>query len=119
MECISFFSDEELYAAGIDPSLANKPNYIKAKGIIEDIDLFDAPFFGFNAREAEIMDPQHRLFLECAWAALENAGCDPENYEGLIGVYAGASLSTYLINNLLPNSELLATVGDYQTNHWE
>ncbi|HYW73049.1 MAG TPA: beta-ketoacyl synthase N-terminal-like domain-containing protein, partial [Pyrinomonadaceae bacterium] len=100
IESISFLSDEELTAAGISPRVFNRPGYIRAKPILADLDLFDAAFFGFNPREAEIMDPQHRVFLECAWEALENAGYDAERYRGRIGVYAGASLSTYVFSAL-------------------
>ena len=100
VESVSVFSEEELIAAGVSPSIFNRPNYIKAKPVLADMDLFDASFFGFNPREAELMDPQHRLFLECASDALENAGYDPDRYRGKIGVYAGASLSTYLFNAL-------------------
>src|SRR5262245_2431685 len=85
-ESISTFSDEELLASGIDPSLLADPNYVKARGILGDADLFDAAFFGFSPKVAELMDPQHRLFLECAWAALEDAGYDSEKYAGRIGV---------------------------------
>ncbi len=98
VESITFFTDEELIASGIDQSLVNQPNYVKARGVLTDVELFDAPFFGFNPKEAEITDPQHRLFLECAWSALENAGYNSENYVGAIGVYAGSGLSGYLFN---------------------
>ncbi len=100
VESISQFSDEELIAAGVDPSLLNNSNYVKAGAVLEDIDLFDAGFFGFNPKEAEMTDPQHRLFLECAWEALENAGYDSQKCESRIGVYAGASLNNYLPFNL-------------------
>ena len=70
VESISFFTDEELLAAGVDPGLLNDPAYVKAAGVLEGIDQFDATFFGFNAREAEITDPQQRVFLECAWQAM-------------------------------------------------
>ncbi|MBD2245036.1 SDR family NAD(P)-dependent oxidoreductase [Nostoc sp. FACHB-888] len=96
VETISRFNDEELIVAGVDPSLLNNPNYIKVGAVLEDIDLFDAGFFGFNPKEAEMTDPQHRLFLECAWEALENAGYDVQRSESRIGVYAGASLNNYL-----------------------
>lgn len=62
IESISFFSDEELVSSGIDSTFLNNPNYVKAKGILPDIELFDADFFGFSPKEAEMMDPQHRLF---------------------------------------------------------
>ena len=82
-----------------------------AGGILEEVELFDASFFGFNPREAEAMDPQHRLFLECAWSALENAGYDSERESRPIGVYAGVGISTYLLYNLSPNQELIKSRG--------
>jgi phthiocerol/phenolphthiocerol synthesis type-I polyketide synthase E len=114
VESISFFTDKELESCGIDPTLLRDPHYVKAKGILEDADLFDASFFGFTPREAEIMDPQHRLFLECAWEALESAGYDPEGFGGLIGVYGGAGQNNYFLNNLYPNRALMESVGDFQ-----
>ncbi|MBW4592775.1 MAG: SDR family oxidoreductase [Brasilonema angustatum HA4187-MV1] len=109
-ESISFFTDEELLSEGVDPTLLHNPHYVKAGVDLSDIEMFDASFFGFTPREAEVMDPQHRLFLECAWEALENAGYDPETYEELIGVYAGSNLSTYLLNNLISNHDLLKSL---------
>lgn len=114
VESISFFSDQELEAAGIDSAMLHAPNYVKAKPVLEDIESFDAAFFKINPREAELLDPQQRLFLECAWEVLEDAGYDPEIYGGEIGVYAGVDLSSYLLNNLVPNRHLLASVGDIQ-----
>lgn len=115
VESVSFFSAEQLQFSGIDPALLSNPNYVKAKAVLEDIEWFDASFFGFNPKEAEITDPQHRLFLECAWSALENAGYNSEKYAGSISVYGGASgINTYLLNNLYSNSELKELVGDYQ-----
>ena len=112
VESITFFKDEEL--TNVDPALRNKPDYIKASGILNDIESFDASFFGFSPREAEVMDPQHRIFLECAWEAFEHAGYDPEAYQGLIGIYAGMGMSKYLLNNLLPNRELIESIGPLQ-----
>ena len=103
VESISQLSDEELVSAGVDANLLNHPQYVKASGVLSDIDRFDASFFGFNARDAEMMDPQHRLFLEQSWEAIEGAGYNPETYAGSIGVYAGTGLNTYLLNNLYPN----------------
>ena len=90
VESISFFSDEELAASGVDSDLLNDSNYVKAGGFLEDIDKFDASFFGMTPREAEIIDPQHRLFLECAWEALEDAGYNSQPEDNRIGVYGGS-----------------------------
>ncbi|NET91368.1 MAG: type I polyketide synthase, partial [Kamptonema sp. SIO1D9] len=87
---------------------------VKAGSILENIEWFDASFFGFSPREAEVMDPQHRLFLECAWEALENAGYDSARETRPIGVYAGVGMGYYLYHNLLPNPELLNSVGSLQ-----
>jgi phthiocerol/phenolphthiocerol synthesis type-I polyketide synthase E len=115
VESISFFSEQELESFGIDESVLRDPRYVKARGVLEDIELFDASFFGFNPREAEITDPQHRFFLESAWQALESSGYNSETYEGSIGVYAGAgSFNTYFLNNLYPNHQLRESVGDFQ-----
>ena len=113
VESISFFSDQEVELTGLDADLLKNPRLIKAAGVLEEVDLFDAPFFGFNPREAEITDPQQRLFLECAWEALENAGYDAEKFNGLIGVYAGTSMNTYLMN-LYSNPELVSAIGPLQ-----
>ncbi|MBD2607323.1 SDR family NAD(P)-dependent oxidoreductase [Scytonema hofmannii FACHB-248] len=113
VESISFFSDEELLSSGISSSILNDPNYVKAHAILEDAELFDASFFGFNPREAEITDPQHRIFLECAWEALESAGYDSHNHKGAIGVYGGSSLSSYLLNVYL-NQNLVNSIDPQQ-----
>jgi acyl transferase domain-containing protein len=113
IESISFFTDRELEDAGVSPETLRDPNYIKARGVLQDIDLFDASFFNYSPREAEIIDPQHRLFLECAWESLENAGYDSETSKGLIGVYAGMEMSAYMIN-LHSNPDLFDSVGKFQ-----
>jgi non-ribosomal peptide synthase protein (TIGR01720 family) len=112
IESISQLSDEDLLAAGVAPSCLDDHNYVKASGILENIDLFDAAFFEFNPKEAEITDPQHRLFLECAWEALESAGYDAQRCESRIGVYAGASLNNYLSFDL--NSDQIGSAQSYQ-----
>ena len=103
-ETIYFFSPDELKAAGVPGSEYQAPGYVPARGILAGAELFDAGFFSFTPREAELMDPQQRVFLECAWSALEDAGYDPGRYRGLIGVFAGSSNNTYLRN--------LAAAGD-------
>lgn len=90
-ESVTFFTDEELKAAGVDEKLLKRSDYVKAKPYLKHASSFDADFFGYSPREASIMDPQIRLMHECTWHALEDAGYEPEQYEGLIGLYAGAS----------------------------
>src|SRR6266699_6710407 len=114
VKSIRFFSEEELVAAGVDPSLLQHPNYVKAGAVLEGVEQFDAAFFGFTPREAAIADPQHRLFLECAWEALEDAAYDPGTYKGLVGVFGGSAFCTYYVNNLLSNPTFMDIVGPLQ-----
>ena len=86
---------------------------VPARGVVENIDHFDAQFFDIGPGEAETIDPQQRLFLECSWEAVESAGYNPDTFEGRIGVYGGSGANTYLINNLLPNMETAQEKGDY------
>ena len=113
VEGISCFSGQELAAAGVEASKGNA-HYVKARAVLEGAEWFDAAFFGMNPREAEVTDPQHRIFLECAWEALENAGCDPARFDGAIGVFAGVSMNTYLPRNLLTRPELIAQLSEHQ-----
>jgi phthiocerol/phenolphthiocerol synthesis type-I polyketide synthase E len=113
VESISFLNDAELELSSIDPVDFKDPNYVKAASMLDDIQLFDATFFGVSPREAEVMDPQHRLFLECAWESLEDAGYNPKTYRGLIGVYAGARTNTYLFN-LFSNREMVGSLGSFE-----
>jgi phthiocerol/phenolphthiocerol synthesis type-I polyketide synthase E len=96
VESIVFFSDQELAAAGVSAALLNDPHYVKAAARLDDVEWFDAAFFGYSPKEAAMMDPQHRIFLECAWQAMEDAGYVPHTYDGAIGVYAGAGVNSYL-----------------------
>lgn len=122
VESISLFREDELeFSIATEAAKAQGQKFIGARAVLDDVDLFDAAFFGIHPREAEVMDPQHRFFLECAWETLESAGYDPEAYPGLIGVYAGLSLNTYLLYNLSGDGSLAANfagnyqVGEYQT----
>ena len=114
-ELITFFSDEEVEAEGVSPELLKHPSYVKAGSVIEDAEMFDAAFFGYSPREAEMMDPQQRLFLESAWQALEKAGYNPDSYAGRIGVYAGVNTNTYFFFNLYPRAELIESSSIFQT----
>lgn len=114
-ETVSRFTDAELDHTALVGNDWEDPLYVKANGILEGIDRFDAGFFGFTPREAELTDPQQRQFLKCAWEALEDAGYNPDHYPGKIGVYAGVGTNTYLIRNLLPERDLIRVAGDFQT----
>jgi acyl transferase domain-containing protein/surfactin synthase thioesterase subunit/acyl carrier protein len=102
VESIAFFSNQELVGAGVDPSLVANPNYVKAAPVLRDVEMFDAAFFGYSPKDAALMDPQQRLFLEVCWEAFENAGYDPASYPGNVGVLssAGGIVSSYLVANL-------------------
>lgn len=100
VETLSTFSDKELLAAGVDPSVFRQPNYIRNRGIIDGAEYFDAEFFGYTPREAELMDPQQRVFLECSWHALEDAGCDPYHTKERIGVFGGTGTPLHLVETM-------------------
>lgn len=104
----------------LDPSipeaLRHDPDYVRARGVINDADKFDAQFFGVTPRLAQVMDPQQRVMLEVAWAALEDAAYDPDQVKGMIGVYAGMNNNTYYTRNVLGHADLLAQVGDTQVS---
>ncbi|MCX6582473.1 MAG: amino acid adenylation domain-containing protein, partial [Candidatus Aminicenantes bacterium] len=91
VESIRFFTKEQLEQLGVTADLINNPDYVPAKGALESKEYFDSFFFGYTPAEAEILDPQVRIFHECTWEALENAGYDSFSYEGAVGLYAGAS----------------------------
>ena len=115
VESISFFEDEDLLSAGIKPALIHQPDYVKAGAVLSDIESFDAFFFDINSREAEMLDPQHRIFLECAWEALERAGYNTRAMnDNAIGLYAGIARSSYLLNNLLPHLQQANGATAYQ-----
>lgn len=100
-DCVRRFTDDELRQGGTSEECLNDPSYVRARGVLEGADLFDAAFFGFTGREAELTDPQQRLFLECSWEALEDAACNPNRFAGSIGVYAGSSFNTYFLSQVM------------------
>jgi acyl transferase domain-containing protein len=115
VDSVSRFSEAELeYSVATPEAIAQGQKFIRARGVIDGADLFDADFFGMYPREAQLIDPQHRLFLECAWEALESAGHAPESYPGLIGVYAGLAMNTYLLHNLCADR---AYAADFSANY--
>ncbi|WNG47515.1 SDR family NAD(P)-dependent oxidoreductase [Archangium minus] len=105
------FTDEELEAAGVPRSVREQSGYVRAGFVLENVAAFDAAFFGYSPREAELLDPQHRLFLECAWEALERAGYEGARWPGAISVFAGEGRSTYLLSNLLSRQDVVASQG--------
>ncbi|HSU14719.1 type I polyketide synthase [Longimicrobium sp.] len=116
IESISRFGDDELRAAGVSEAELANPDYVKAIGRLRDVEHFDAGFFGYSPREAEVLEPGHRLFLECAWEALEDAGVDPDQVAGRIGVYAGAGSSGYAERHVKPNAALMESAGGFQVS---
>ena len=110
-ESIATLSAEALSAAGIADDVLANPAYVRRAPLLDGVDEFDADFFGFTPQAARTTDPQHRLFLQCAWQALEDAGCDPAAFDGSIGVYGSSSASGYLMYNLLSHRNLNTIIG--------
>ena len=109
-DCISRLTPEQLQSEGIDPAVFQDPDYVAAAPVLDDIEQFDAEFFGITPREAELMDPQQRIFLECCWEALEDAGYDPKSCGQAMGLFAGARTDTYLLN-IFSHPDLVHAVG--------
>jgi len=114
-ETITYHTREELQRKGVDKSLLDNKAYVLANGIIESSDKFDSSFFGIAPREADFMDPQHRIFLETCYEALENSGYTSEKYPGEIGVFGGCGMNNYLVKNLFQHPESLRMMGEFQT----
>jgi acyl transferase domain-containing protein len=114
VESIRTLTDNELLAAGAAAKDLSRPDYVKRASVLDDVPMFDAALFGLSPRDAAIMDPQHRHFLECAWEALEDAAHPPQRFSGSIGVFAGSGMNSYLIHNLLSNHELSKSAGLFQ-----
>ena len=117
VESVHVFTTEELLAAGEDPALLSDPAYVRASPRLDGIELFDAGFFGISPRDASVMDPQHRLFLEVAWEAMERAG-----YSGAVaplatGVFAATGMNHYMLHHVVPNAEIMRTVGEWLARH--
>ncbi|MCU1350643.1 MAG: beta-ketoacyl synthase, partial [Acidobacteria bacterium] len=110
---ITFFSDEELLAEGVPRDLFEEPLYVRARGVIDDVAGFDAKFFGFSPREADITDPQQRIFLECCWEALEDAAYVPSTFPGRIALFGGASWSTYFFD-IYSRPDIWRSLGAFQ-----
>ncbi|HVR04337.1 MAG TPA: polyketide synthase, partial [Polyangia bacterium] len=117
VESMRHFTDEELLAAGESAAALRDPGYVRVCPVLDDIDKFDAGFFGFSPKEAAISDPQHRLFLEIAWEAFENAGYDPGRVPGVVGVWAACGLNAYLMHHLVTNPDLMESVGEWLLRH--
>lgn len=111
VESVSFFTPAQLRAAGLPDALLFHPDFVPARAILDDAEDFDAGFFRMSPREAQITDPQHRVFLEECWNALEDAGIDPAAFDGAIGVFGGCSANTYMLNNLMSDPAVLDSLG--------
>ncbi|MCP5053644.1 MAG: amino acid adenylation domain-containing protein, partial [bacterium] len=118
-ETISFLSETEARAVGAGPALLRDPDFVRAKGRLENSDTFDSSFFGYTHSEAETMDPQLRIFHECVWEALEDAGYDPNAYPGEIGLFAGASQNLY--RQMSPVIEMIrgGNTGNLYFQQWQ
>ncbi|WIV54656.1 beta-ketoacyl synthase N-terminal-like domain-containing protein [Amycolatopsis nalaikhensis] len=116
VDAVHDYSDDELAALGIGPGLRADPAHVRAGGRLEGVEDFDAEFFGFTADEAARTDPQHRLFLETAWRALEDAGRDPAKEHGPVGVFTSAGVNRYFLFHLFGNP---AVGGDVDPDDWE
>ncbi|SCG78411.1 non-ribosomal peptide synthetase/type I polyketide synthase [Micromonospora humi] len=114
VESVGEFTVEEMLADGADPARIDDPAYVRAGTFLPGIDEFDASFFGVTPREAETLDPQHRLLLECAWHALEHAGHDPSRHPGRVGLFAGSGRSSYLLDHLTGHPELTDGLSEHQ-----
>jgi 3-oxoacyl-(acyl-carrier-protein) synthase len=112
-DTVTRFTPETLDPS-IDAALRNDPAYVPARGVLRDVECFDAPFFGVNPKEAELTDPQQRLFLEAAWEALESAATVPSGYPGRIGVFAGMYNATYFQKHVQTRPDLIEKVGAFQ-----
>ncbi|WP_282792787.1 type I polyketide synthase [Streptomyces sp. CC224B] len=106
-EAVVRLDERTLIAAGEDPQLLTDPDYVPAHGVLDGSDLFDAAFFGMSPGEAAVLDPQHRLFLECVWTAFEDAGYDPKAVPGPVSVYAGSGWNSYFLRNVASHPEFL------------
>ncbi|HEU0301669.1 MAG TPA: beta-ketoacyl synthase N-terminal-like domain-containing protein [Longimicrobium sp.] len=115
-EGITTFGDDELRASGIPEAWLGDPSFVRRLGVLREVESFDAAFFGYSPREAEVLEPAHRLFLEVAWEALENAGADPTRGTSAVGVYAGAGEASYAHANLLSRPELVQALGWFAIN---
>ena len=114
VESLETLGDEDLAAADVPVNVRRNPQFVAKATTLEGALLFDAGFFGLSPREAQVLDPQHRIFLECAWEALEHAGYAPGVTQGTVGVYAGSSMNTYLFAHIMRDTALMEAVGGYQ-----
>ena len=109
-ECLTTFSEEDIATAGF-PLAPGHEKRVRSRGVVAHGDQFDATFFGYSPKEAEVMDPQQRVFLELAWEALEHAGYDPQRPPGPVGVFAGCSINTYYPNYVARRGDVLGPFG--------
>ena len=117
VESVTFFDDAELLAAGESAERLRKSNYVRSAAVLDDMEMFDAELFGFSPKEAAIMDPQHRHFIECAYEALEAAGHPPDRFDGSVGVFGGCGMGGYFYFNICSNPALVDSVGMFLLRH--
>ena len=113
-ESLRTFDTETLMSAGVPTSTQDHPDFVPKGSPLDDVEMFDAEFFGLSAGEARIIDPQHRIFLECAWQAMEHAGYAPNQVDDPVGVFAGTGMNTYLLTHILSDPATVEAAGGYQ-----
>ncbi|HSM66116.1 MAG TPA: SDR family oxidoreductase, partial [Ilumatobacteraceae bacterium] len=116
-DCLTDLEPDALIADGVDAMAVRDPDYVLRTGVLDGVEMFDHEFFGIGRRDASVMDPQHRHFMECSWEALEAAGHTPEGFPGAIGVFGGSGMNTYLLHNLLTNPSLVEQLGWFLLRH--
>ena len=116
-DCLTDLDPAELIRDGVPAAMVGSPEYVLRNGRIDGVDQFDPEFFGISKRDAAVMDPQHRHFIECAWEALESSAHTPEGFAGSIGVFGGSGMNTYLLHNLLTNPTLVEELGWFLLRH--
>ena len=119
VESITHFAPGEIEIDDAAAAAARMPNYVRARAIIEDADKFDAAFFGIYPKEAELIDPQQRIFLECCWHAFEDAGYDPLTFEGMAAVFAGCSFNSYFAQQVCADRDFVSRyAAGYQVSNF-
>ena len=116
-ESIVDYAEDQLVENGEHPDTLRKPSYVARGGALSDMKLFDRDFFGFSPKEAAVLDPQHRHFMELCWEALEDAGHTPGRFDGQIGLFGGCGMGSYFYFNVCTHRDLVDETGLFLLRH--